>query len=65
MQDMIGETAGRIWQHLNTRGTMTTSRLTKELGEPRDQVQRAIGWLARENKLTLERVRNSEKLSLR
>ncbi len=51
MTDTIGATAGRIWGLLVEHGELTTGQVVKRTNAPRDVVQRAIGWLAREDKL--------------
>ena len=48
--DLIGTTAGSVWQVLNANGPITVARLVKETGAPRDVVMQGIGWLAREGK---------------
>ena len=65
MEAEIGETAGKVWQFLSERGEVTTARLIREVGGPRDLVQRAIGWLAREDKVKFEDNTGAEKVSLR
>ncbi len=50
----IGETAGVIWKVLSENGPMNFAQLVKAVGEPRDIVMQAIGWLAREDKLIFE-----------
>jgi hypothetical protein len=52
--DQIGETAGVVWQTLNENGPMSVTKLVKAMSLPRDTVMQAIGWLAREGKLTIE-----------
>lgn len=47
----IGETSGQIWSYLSSSGPVTITKLTRELGEKKDTVLQAIGWLAREDKL--------------
>ncbi|MEW4452654.1 winged helix-turn-helix domain-containing protein [Bremerella sp. JC817] len=47
----IGETSGLVWSYLATEGPVTITKLTKEVGEKKDIVLQAVGWLARENKL--------------
>lgn len=65
MTEEIGEMAGRVWQYLSEHPEATTPRMMKELGAPRDLVQRAIGWLAREDKLAIESEKGVEKLRLK
>lgn len=52
--DQIGDTAGMIWNHLHENGPRTLTQLAKDIDAPRDVVMQAIGWLAREHKLTIE-----------
>ena len=52
---LIGETAGRVWQHLAKSGPTSLKDLPKAVGTERDAVLMAIGWLAREGKITLEK----------
>jgi DNA-binding transcriptional ArsR family regulator len=50
----IGETAGAVWRVLSENGPMSVAKLLKAVDEPRDTVMQALGWLARENKLSIE-----------
>lgn len=50
----IGETAGAVWAALSAHGAMSMARLVKAVGEPRDTVMQAVGWLAREGKIFIE-----------
>ncbi len=50
----IGETAGEVWQLLNTSGPLSMTQLIKQVDAPRDVVMQAVGWLAREDKLRIE-----------
>jgi DNA-binding transcriptional ArsR family regulator len=51
----IGKAAGKIWHFLDQNGEASASRLADETGLDRNEVQRAIGWLAREGKLVTEK----------
>ena len=44
---------------------MTMAKLVKAVGEPRDAVMQAIGWLAREEKLNIEDEGRTRMISLR
>ena len=47
----FGENAGKVWEALNTKGPLSeTKLLTMTLLDERE-LQSAIGWLARENKI--------------
>lgn len=50
----IGATAGVVWKRLTENGPTELAKLVKVVGEPRDMVMQAIGWLAREDKLIFE-----------
>ena len=52
--DQIGDTAGTVWRILQERGPLTMAKLVKAVGEPRDSVMQALGWLAREEKICIE-----------
>ena len=49
----IGECAGVVWQVLQKKGAAHLTLITKETGLTRPEVQRAVGWLARENKVSV------------
>lgn len=61
----VGETAGLVWKALAENGPMSMARLVKAVGEPRDTVMQAIGWLAREEKIVMEDQGRSRIVSLR
>jgi hypothetical protein len=48
----IGNTAGDVWQALATEGPQTLANLKKQVPLPGDLVVAAVGWLAREGKLS-------------
>ena len=61
----IGEMAGVVWCTLSENGTMTMAKLVKAIGEPRDNVMQALGWLAREDKIDIVEDGRSRVISLR
>jgi hypothetical protein len=61
----IGETAGMVWKALADNGPMSMAKLVKTVGQPRDTVMQALGWLAREDKLNFEEEGRSRIISLR
>ena len=64
--DQIGDTAGVVWHYLHDNGSSTITELTKEIEAPRDVVMQALGWLAREDKITIEEeARGKKTISLR
>ena len=54
-----------MWGYLAANGETTTAQLVKKIDEPRDVVQRAIGWLAREDKLVIVKAGVVEKVKLK
>jgi len=52
--DQIGETAGAVWHCLSENGAMSMTKLVKSIDAPRDTVMQAVGWLAREDKVTID-----------
>jgi len=64
LKDQIGNTAGRVWDHLNSRGETTVAKLKTELHEKDDMLHMALGWLARENRIVLEKEKKSTKIKL-
>ncbi|MDD2760114.1 MAG: winged helix-turn-helix domain-containing protein [Methylomonas sp.] len=65
MSELIGEAAGKIWHYLDQNGESSVSKLTTETGLGKNEVQRAIGWLLKEDKLNIETNGRSETLSLK
>ena len=61
----IGDTAGAVWNVLAEDGPLSMAKLVKAVGEPRDTVMQALGWLARENKISIEEEGRSRVVSLR
>ena len=61
----IGETAGITWQVLSENGPLTMAKLVKAVGEPRDAVMQAVGWLAREGKISIDEEGRNRMVSLR
>ncbi len=53
MPERIGLTAGNIWRHLSANGPCSVAKLVRELAEEEKVIQRSIGWLAQEDKITL------------
>jgi len=63
--EKVGETAGVVWKTLSANGPMTMAKLVKAAGDPRDTVMQALGWLAREDKITIEEDGRTRIVSLR
>lgn len=65
MKDVIGEAAGTIWHYLEKNGDASVNKITTETGLGKNEVQRAIGWLLKEDKLSIENNGRTETLSLK
>ena len=55
MSEIIGETAGKVWQFLKTNGPAPLHQIQKGISENPAATNQAIGWLARESKLDVDR----------
>lgn len=60
----IGLAAGQVWHCLDRVGEASPSKLEAETGLSSKEVQRAIGWLAREGKLIIVRDGRTEVFKL-
>jgi hypothetical protein len=65
MQNKIDDAAGQVWRYLDKNGSTSVTKITNETGLNKNDVQRAIGWLLKENKLIIEAVGRTETLSLK
>jgi hypothetical protein len=51
MENVIGDNAGKVWASLKEKGPQTVASLSREARLTASEVDKAIGWLAREDKL--------------
>ena len=65
MNEVIGDAAGKIWKFLNENGEASVTKITSETGISKNDIQRAIGWLLKEDKLLIEMKGRAETLSLK
>ena len=65
MLNTIGDDAGKVWQFLDKNGSASVTKITNETEISKSDVQRAIGWLLKEDKLSIEMVGRTETLSLK
>ena len=63
--EQVGLAAGSIWHYLAENGATSVAKLVKELSEEEKIIQRSIGWLAQEGKITIDVVNRVETLSLK
>ena len=52
MPEQVGLAAGSIWHYLAENGATSVAKLVNELSEEEKIIQRSIGWLAQEGKIT-------------
>lgn len=65
MSNSIGDAAGVIWNYLDKNGASSVNKITTETGLNKNDIHRAIGWLSKEDKLTIEMIGRAETLSLK
>lgn len=65
VQERVGLTAGSVWQYLAENGATSVAKLIRELPEEEKIIQRSIGWLAQEGKITLDTIDRVEHVSLK
>ncbi len=65
MNKEIGAVAGAIWRALDVNGGMSLAKLKKEVNAEGSVFDWAIGWLAREDNITLTREKRSIFVCLR
>jgi hypothetical protein len=64
MINEIGTHAGTVWKFLEKNGETSLAALVKGVGLTPPQVDRALGWLAREGKIRLHRDNRKQLVSL-
>ena len=64
MVNKIGEAAGKVWHCLHTNGQCSFNALVKGTKLKEREVDRAIGWLAREGKVHIVRDKKAELIAL-
>ncbi|MDT8406667.1 MAG: winged helix-turn-helix domain-containing protein [Methylococcales bacterium] len=65
MIESIGSTAGEIWKFLDENGPSSVNKISTETGLNKNDIQRAIGWLAREDNIDIEQNGRTETISLK
>jgi Winged helix-turn-helix domain (DUF2582) len=64
LPERVGLTAGSIWHYLSENGASPVAKLVRELPEEEKVIQRSIGWLAQEGKITLDTIDKVETIGL-
>jgi cytoskeletal protein RodZ len=65
MSERVGLTAGSIWHYLSENGATPVAKLVEALVEDEKIIQRSIGWLAQEDKITIDASGRIETISLK
>ncbi len=55
LQEQIGQSAGQIYNYLNSNGESTISKMKKELDLKGNFADLGLGWLAREDKVEISK----------
>ncbi|CDE61342.1 putative uncharacterized protein [Fusobacterium sp. CAG:439] len=55
LQEQIGQSAGQIYNYLNSNGESTFSKMKKELDLKGNFADLGLGWLAREDKVEISK----------
>ena len=63
--EQVGLAAGSIWHYLAENAATSVAKLVNELSEEEKIIQRSIGWLAQEGKISLDVVNRVETLALK
>ncbi|MCD7780702.1 MAG: winged helix-turn-helix domain-containing protein [Candidatus Gastranaerophilales bacterium] len=64
MMEMIGETAGQIWNYLNENGEASLTKMKKDLDLKGNFAELGLGWLAREGKVEVSKKGTSTNVKL-
>jgi hypothetical protein len=65
MINKIGLAAGDIWKKLKTEGDIVITRLQRKTGLPVNLFYMGLGWLARENKVSITAEKRTIRVSLK
>jgi len=65
LESEIGLAAGEVYRFLEKKGTSTLTQLRRELPLERAVVDQAVGWLARESKLSFAKDRRTTVIGLK
>ncbi len=64
MED-IGTTAGKIWDYLVKHGSSDTIQIKFSLDITNSQLYLALGWLAREDKISITKDKNIHRVLIK
>lgn len=64
MEQTIGETAGLIWNYLDSHGETEVTKIKFDLNLNNTTLFLSLGWLLRENKIQLQKEKNTSRAKL-
>ena len=65
MMETIGQSAGQIWEYLESNGEVSLSKMRKDLDLAGNFTEMGLGWLAREDKIEMFRNGSHTKVKLK
>jgi len=65
MSDIIGTAAGEVWNFLKANGASKAAKIQKGIAKDATTTHQAIGWLAREDKLVIDRSQKAATYALK
>jgi hypothetical protein len=65
MSESIGLVAGKLWKYLEGHGPSSVTKVVKESDIDLKNVNRAIGWLAKEDKIVVTQRGRNETIALK
>ncbi|MBT3505122.1 MAG: winged helix-turn-helix domain-containing protein [Piscirickettsiaceae bacterium] len=65
MSESIGLVAGKLWEYLEGHGPSSVTKVVKESDIDLKNVNRAIGWLAKEDKIVVTQRGRNETIALK
>ena len=65
IQEQIIESAGQIYNYLNTKGEVSINKMRKDLSLNENFTEMGLGWLSREDKLEYTQKAKSVTVKLR
>ena len=65
LNGQVGETAGKIWHLLNNDGPQTVAQLKRKLDGSGELLNFGLGWLAREDKVSITQHKRTFRVELK
>lgn len=65
LNDQVGENAGEVWRLLSEKGPQSLAEMKKILNVPKEHLNFAVGWLAREDKIEITQEKKDSRVRLK